>query len=188
VIIRREGSWLTATTLASQLGMVVLGAAFTALCAQASIPWTPVPFTLQTLAVTLCGLSLGARVGLLSQVLYVLAGCAGLPVFAEASGGIATLFGPTGGYLVSFILTAGALGHAADRGWATKAWDLALALVVANLFILSLGATWLGFYIPTDQAFEAGFLPFLSGALLKSVVVWVTLPAARKLTRPQDPA
>jgi biotin transport system substrate-specific component len=182
MIIRREGSWLTGTTLTAQIGLALVGAAFTALCAQASIPWIPVPFTLQTLAVTLCGLSLGARAGLLSQLTYVLAGCAGLPVFAQASGGLSVVLGPTGGYLIAFILTAGALGYVSDRGWTTKPLELAAALTFGNLFILAIGSTWLGFYIPTSQALEKGFFPFLTGAFVKSVAVWLALPAARKLT------
>jgi biotin transport system substrate-specific component len=182
MIIRREGSWLTGTTVTAQIGLALMGAAFTALCAQASIPWIPVPFTLQTLAVTLCGLSLGARAGILSQLTYVLAGCAGLPVFSQASGGLSVVLGPTGGYLLAFVVTAGILGYATDRGWTTKPWELAIALALSNLLILAIGSTWLGFFIPTDQALEKGFYPFLTGALVKSIAVWLTLPAARKLT------
>jgi biotin transporter BioY len=74
-----------------------------------------------------------------------------------------------------------------DRGWTTKPWELAIALGLSNLLILAIGSTWLGFFIPTNQALEKGFYPFLTGALIKSIAVWLTLPAARKLTSTDSP-
>ena len=161
--------------------MAFAGAAFTALCAQASIPWQPVPFTLQTLAVTLCALSMGFRAGVMSQVLYLAAGCAGLPVFANASGGMQHLIGPTGGYLAAFVLCAAMLGYAADRGWTNKAIGLGAFLAVGYAMILGLGTVWLSFFLTPQEAFAKGFLPFLTGSIVKSAAVWLVLPAGRML-------
>src|SRR5215210_7220170 len=82
-----------------------------------TMPWTPVPYTLQTGAVLLVGTALGTVRGTLSMLLYVLAGAAGLPVFAEASGGAGHLIGPTGGYLVAFVVASALVGRLAEAGW-----------------------------------------------------------------------
>ncbi|HEV8399544.1 MAG TPA: biotin transporter BioY, partial [Gemmatimonadales bacterium] len=99
---------------------VVLGAAFVALAAQVSVPLpgTPVPMTLQPLAVLLVGGLLGARLGAASMVLYLALGIAGLPVFTPTVPllGIARLLGPTGGYLLAYPVAAFAVGWLTDPG------------------------------------------------------------------------
>ncbi|MDQ3557294.1 MAG: biotin transporter BioY, partial [Gemmatimonadota bacterium] len=90
---------------------VALAAAATTVAAKLAVPLpgTPVPFTLQPLVVLLAGALLGARLGAASQTLYLLAGAAGLPIFA-AGGGVAYLFGPTGGYLLAYPAAAFLVG------------------------------------------------------------------------------
>jgi biotin transport system substrate-specific component len=183
--MKRDGALFTGATVQAQVAMAVVGASFTALCAQATIPWIPVPFTLQSLAVTLCALSLGFRAGMLSQVFYLGAGCAGLPVFAGAAAGSTHLLGPTGGYLVAFVVCAAVLGYASDRGWTDRALGLAAFLVVGYGLILGLGTVWLAFYLPPEEAFAKGFVPFITGAIAKSAVVWLALPAARAFSSPR---
>ena len=85
---------------ASAMTRVALMAAVTAATAQITVPILPVPFTLQVLAVILSGLLLGPRYGVLAQAIYVLVGAVGVPVFAEFSGSMGVVLGPTGGYLV----------------------------------------------------------------------------------------
>lgn len=168
-------------TLAKQIGLVLGGATLTALLAQVTIPWEPVPFTLQTLAVTLCGITMGWRLGMMSQLAYLSAGASGLPVFADASFGIVKLVGPTGGYLWGFVLAAGLLGWIAERGWDRKFWRTCVALAAANALILVLGSLWLSVMIGLEAAFFKGFLPFVSGAVAKSAVVVAAMPVAWKL-------
>jgi biotin transport system substrate-specific component len=100
---------------ASTMARVALMAALAAVGAQIAIPlpFSPVPFTLQVPAVILSGLLLGSRHGALSQIVYLLLGAAGAPVFAQFSGGFAHLVGPTGGYLLSYPLAAAVAGLAA---------------------------------------------------------------------------
>ena len=87
--------------------------AVTAVAAQIAIPTPPVPFTLQVLAVLLSGLVLGPRHGALAQAVYLLVGTVGVPVFAEFSGGLGVILGPTGGYLISYPIAAAVAGLAA---------------------------------------------------------------------------
>lgn len=170
-------------TALRNVGLVIFAAALTAACAQASIPAIPVPFTLQTMAVTLAGLTLGWRLAIWSQITYIAAGCANMPVFANGESGIAKLVGPTGGYLVAFIVAAGFLGYVTERGFVRNAIDLTSTLIAANFMILAIGTAWLAWYVPQGSAMNLGFYPFITGALVKSLVVVAMLPAAKRLVK-----
>lgn len=159
---------------------VVGFALLTALMAQVEVrfPFTPVPLTGQTFAVLLSGAVLGSRRGFASQLLYLSAGAAGLPVFSGGAGTILHLVGPTGGYLWSFPVAAGLLGWLVERGAARRVWTLALALVAADVLILASGALWISglFEFPARQAWVLGFYPFLIGDVAKVALVGVSLP------------
>lgn len=156
----------------------------TALLAQVEIrlPYTPVPLTGQTFAVLLSGAVLGSRRALLSQMLYLAEGAAGLPVFAGGGATMVKLLGPTGGYLWSFPLAAGLLGWLVERGASRKTWRLAASLVIADALILTWGAWWLRFLYGTTlrQAWLLGFYPFLVGDILKIILVGGSLPRVLK--------
>jgi len=151
----------------------------TALSAQVTIPTQPVPFTLQTLAVMLCGLSLGARRGALSQVAYLAGGAARLPVFAGFSAGPEHLFGPTGGYLWGFVLMAGLLGFAADRGADRRYGFCALALLGAITLQLFCGWAWLSTFVGFRAAFFSGVAPFALLEIAKGAVATFGFPPLR---------
>ncbi|RYG39094.1 biotin transporter BioY [bacterium] len=151
-------------------------ACVTAIAAQATIPWEPVPFTMQTVAVLLSGLLLGARKGYMSQLVYLGAGVAGWPVFAGGGHGLHTAIGETGGYLISFPLAAMALGFMSEAGWTRSFRGAVLALFFGNALILALGWGWLSVAIGPRAAFIHGVAPFLQGAVLKSILVFACLP------------
>jgi biotin transport system substrate-specific component len=164
-----------------------LMAAVTAVAAQIAIPlpFSPVPFTLQVLAVILSGLLLGPRYGALAQAIYVLVGAVGVPVFAQFSGGLGVVLGPTGGYLLSYPLAAAIAGlaaHAAANAttrrralWASFLWGCAgLAVIYA------LGATWLAVVtqLPFAAALAQGALPFVPFDLIKVALAALVAIAA----------
>jgi biotin transport system substrate-specific component len=154
---------------------VALMAAVTAIAAQIAIPlpFSPVPFTLQVLAVILSGLLLGPRYGALAQVIYVLVGAVGVPVFAQFHGGLGVILGPTGGYLLSYPIAAAMAGLAARAAsnairhralWVSFLWgSVGLAAIYA------LGATWLSVaaHLPFAVAVVQGVLPFVVFDLIK---------------------
>jgi biotin transport system substrate-specific component len=159
--------------------------AVTAVAAQIAIPIFPVPFTLQVLAVMLSGFLLGPRYGALAQVIYVLIGALGAPVFAEFSGGLGRVLGPTGGYLVSYPIAAAIAGLAAPtvaRASRSRALSygflcgcLALAVIYAT------GATWLAVVtdLPLAVAVAQGVLIFVPFDLIKvALAVLVAVAAA----------
>ena len=109
------------------------------------LPFTPVPVTLQTLAVLLAGCTLGKGRGALAVIVYIVEGCAGLPVFSGGTGGIVHLLGPTGGYLVGFVAAAYLVGLLAETGLTVKWLGSVLTLLAGNAYfhrIFSLYKIW----------------------------------------------
>ena len=161
---------------------VILGAALVALAAQVSIPLpgTPVPMTLQPMAVLLVGGLLGPQLGALSMILYLAMGAAGLPVFTPTVPlvGVARLFGPTGGYLLAYPLAAWAVGAVMRE--APSMWRAACG-VLAGLVLIHLGGL-AQLAILTGSiagAAQLATVPFLLGDLLKLAIL---VPVLAKLT------
>ncbi|SRR5216110_761321 len=168
---------------------VVLGAILVAAAAQVALPLpgTPVPFTLQPLAVLLVGGLLGARFGALSLILYLAMGAAGLPVFTPTVPlfGIARLLGPTGGYLLAYPVAAWAVGALVSPGRGPGVglpWVGRVALgVLAGLVLIHLGGLAQLAIITGSIAGAAQLAtwPFLLGDLLKIAVL---VPVLTQLT------
>jgi len=143
---------------------------FTALSSRLSIPLEPVPFTLQVLVVLLSGLVLGARDGFLAQLGYVSLIAIGLPLDARGLGS-AALFGPTGGFLLGFVASAGLVGWLAERGAERLVWRWLAGLAgVAVIYLL--GVLHLAAYagLPLGRAWELGAQPFLLLDMLKALL------------------
>jgi biotin transport system substrate-specific component len=143
--------------------------ALTAVGAYLIIPLPPVPITLQTLFLGLAGLLLGGRLGALSQVVYLLLGIIGLPVFAGGKAGLGVLLGPTGGYLFGFVAAAYTIGRLASlRERPGFAW-LCLCLVAGTAVVYLLGVLQLSLVarLAPLKALTVGVLPFLAGDAVK---------------------
>lgn len=162
---------------------VGLGALVVALSAQIAIPlpFTPIPFTLQPLAVLMVGAWLGPAEGAGALAIYLAAGAMGAPVFAGGMGGIGRLMGPTGGYLLAFPVAAAIAGLARSR----RRTGVALAFWAVMIFTLAMAVIHLGgvsqlALLGADPglAFRSGFLPFFVGDLLKVALATVAVVAA----------
>ncbi len=143
---------------------VALGATFVALVAQFEIPvpFSPVPDTLQGGALLLVGLALGPRLGAAALVTYLLAGVAGLPVFAGGSFGVLKIIGPTGGYLLAFPIGAFVAGWVATHATRIIAPIRYLLGAMAGMAVVHLGG-WSWLTIVTGNpgaAFAMGVVPF----------------------------
>ena len=149
---------------------IVTFAALTAVGAQIEIPHVPVPYTLQTLFVLLAGALLGRRNGAVSQLLYLLGGALGLPIFSHAGFGIAKLIGPTGGYLLSFPVAAFAVGTLIRQN-SGIVWSV-VSMATGLFIIFSLGTLqlYLVYLHNWSEAFAGGFLIFSWWDALKLVV------------------
>jgi biotin transport system substrate-specific component len=164
------------TRLANVL-LVLGGSVLTALCAQIAVPlpFSPVPLTLQTLAVLFCGALLGRRLGAATQLLYLAQGAAGLPVFALGMGGWPVFLGPTGGYLLAFPVAAWIAGAFAERGWDRSFRKSFLAMGAANASIFLGGCAFLSLSVGV-LALDLGLYPFLPGEVLKIAIATLALP------------
>lgn len=165
-----------------RVGLPVAGfALLTAIAAliRIPLPFTPVPITMQTFVVLLSGVILGGRKGTISQIIYVSAGIAGLPIFAGMTSGIALLAGSTGGFLAGFIVAPKVVGLV--LGESKKRGRLILALIAGTVTIFLLGNAWLLILMNGDVAktLSLGFIPFLPGAVIKVGLVIAVVEAMR---------
>lgn len=161
--------------------VAVLVAALTAAFAQVTVPYpfSPAPFTLQTVGVYLAGLLLGPVWGAFSLVLYLLVGVAGAPVFAGGGAGYGSLVGPTGGYLVSFPVAAALIGGLVHRRVEPRRLDdvsvplqvVALLLGLAVVYVV--GSVWLAVQtnLPLVTGLVQGGVVFVPGDVAKAVAV-----------------
>ena len=176
-----------AARLASNLATVVLGTLLITICAKINVPVWPVPVTLQGFAIAALSAAFGLRIGVATVALYLLEGAFGLPVFATG-GGLAYLVGPTGGFLIGFLVMAAIIGYAADKGASGKPLTLFAAMVAADAVLLVLGFVWLlalsGNAGWIDQnnvvasAFAGAIQPFIVWDILKMALAALTVTGA----------
>jgi biotin transport system substrate-specific component len=158
------------------LTRLALAAAFVglmAVSAQIDVPMTPVPMTMQTVAVLLAGAVLGPLWGGGAVLTYLVLAALGLPIFSDGAGGIEPFSGSTAGYLVAFPIAAVLTGVAAERGWLRPAPRGLAILSGLHILILGLGTAWLATSLGLTDALTYGLMPFLPGAAVKSVLVWL---------------
>lgn len=155
----------------NQLFWVITFSFLTFLGAQVIIPTQPVPFTLQTMMVLLSGAFLGARNGAISQIFYIIAGALGLPIFAGFSFGLGKLFGPTGGYLLSFPFAAFLVGYIIEKK--NSSATILMSFILGELIILLGGASYLSIFLNGNFS-KALF----SGAIIFSVWDIIKVAAA----------
>jgi biotin transport system substrate-specific component len=159
-----------------------LMAALTAVGAYIHIPIGPVPIVLSTLFVLLSGLLLGSRWGLVSMALYLLVGAIGIPVFAGGKGGLGHFLGPTGGYLLGYVLASWITGFISERSRGILIWEI-LAVIAGSLTIYGLGVPWLKIatQISWPKALMLGMVPFLIGDAVKASVALMLARAVRPI-------
>lgn len=149
------------------------GSLLLAVSARLQVPFWPVPMTMQTLAVLVLAMLLGARLGCAIVMLYIFEGLLGLPVFAntpERGIGLAYLLGPTGGYLFGFVLSAYIIGRLAERGLSASLLRAIALQALGTAIILACGLVWLGGLIGYEKAISVGLIPFLLSSGVKVVL------------------
>ena len=163
-----------------------LMAALTAVGAYIHVPIGPVPIVLSTLFVLLTGLLLGSRWGLASMGLYLLVGAIGIPVFAGGRGGLAHFFGPTGGYLLGYILSAWVTGLISEHSRGFLILEI-FAVVVGSLAIYGPGVPWLKMvaHLSWTKTFVVGMIPFLIGDAVKASVALILARSVRPILHHQ---
>jgi biotin transport system substrate-specific component len=177
--------------LAIRAAAVLFVTVLTAAASQVSVPvwFSPVPFTLQPVVVLLGGALLGPWLGAASQLLYLAAGLAGMPVFAASAvlpQGPARLLGPTGGYLMSYPLAAFVSGWLAARGFDRRYVTSVASMLAGLAVVFTSGVLWLAPFMPAghrlDAALAAGAYPFVLADIAKICLAAAVLPGLWRVT------
>ena len=167
-------------TILRKVAMVLLGSILVGMSAQVSVPMFPVPMTLQTLAISLIGLTYGARLAGVTLVAYLAQGAVGFPVFAGGAAGAVHLVGPTGGFLIGFVAMAWLTALMVERGLNNGFLRLFGAALIPGILLFVPGVLWLWVITPLDMngAIAAGALPFILGAFVKAAVAALIVTGA----------
>ncbi len=160
--------------------LMIAGSLLLTASAKLQVPFWPVPMTMQTFVVLVIGATYGSTLGAATVALYLVQGALGLPVFARGAG-LAYMTGPTGGYLLGFLLATWLVGKLAEQGL-DRRWLTALGLfLLGDLVIFACGVVWLAALIGIEKAWAAGVLQFLPAEALKIALAMAVLPLAWRL-------
>jgi biotin transport system substrate-specific component len=176
-----RSSLMPRSTALSNAVLAVGGVLGLAVLAQIAIPvpGSPVPVTGQTLGVLILGTAYGSSLGFTTFAVYMLAGIAGAPVFANSGHGLDRLVGATGGYLVGMLVATFVLGQFARFRLDQKFLTALPSMLVGTVITFSFGLIWLHQY--TGQSWSwtisAGLTPFIIGEALKIAIAGTSLPA-----------
>ena len=167
-------------SLLRRIAAVLAGSALLAISAQITVPMYPVPMTMQTLAVLLIGAFCGWRLAAEIVLAYMLEAELGLPVLAQGKTGVVTLVGPTGGYILGFLLAAVVVGWLAERGWHRTLPGLAASMLIGAVLVYLPGVPWLGAFIGMEKTIAYGVMPFLIGDAVKAALAGAAVLAANR--------
>ncbi|MEP3231343.1 MAG: biotin transporter BioY [Hyphomicrobiales bacterium] len=180
-------------SLLKNITLAILGSLAIWVSAKIQIPFYPVPMTMQVFVILAIGAAFGSRLGVATVLLYLAEGAAGLPVFAgtpEKGIGLLYMAGPTGGFLIGFVVAAFITGTLAERGWDRNFVTTALAMLFGLAAIYALGVLWLAApFLPITEfggigfakAIEFGFQPFIIADLVKVALAAALFPMIWKM-------
>ncbi len=157
--------------------LALAGSALIAIAGKITVPFWPVPATLQTLAIFILAAAYGRKLAVATLLVYLAQGAAGLPVFTNG-GGLAYFAGPTTGYLAGFVIAAGLTGWAADQGYDRNPFKLFAFNLAGTAIILALGAAWIAIVFGMDKAVAWGVGPFILTDVIKATLAAAVVPAA----------
>ena len=168
---------LARQSLLTQILLVLGGSLVVAMSAQVSVPMFPVPMTLQTLAISIIGLTYGSRLAAATLIAYLAEGAIGLPVFAGGGAGAAYMMGPTAGFLWGFVGMAWLTGSLVERGFDRGFGKLFAAAIIpaALLFVPGVGVLMAVTGMAAGKAIAVGLTPFIVGALVKAAIAALTV-------------
>ena len=164
------------------ISTVLFGSIILIISAKIKVDLYPVPMTLQPLAVLMIGMLFGRNLAIATIGLYILEGIAGFPVFAYG-GGLLYLFGPTGGFIVGFLIAGLVLGELADRGWGRNILSSIFCMMLGMFIIYFFGILQLSAIKGFAFAIIKGFYPFLVGDLYKLLVAGILVPFIWRLAK-----
>tara|TARA_B100002051_G_scaffold41954_1_gene36288 strand:+ start:4932 stop:5513 length:582 start_codon:yes stop_codon:yes gene_type:complete len=166
----------------TNLSTVLFGSILLIISSKIKIDLYPVPMTLQPLAVLMIAMLYGRNLATATIGVYILQGLVGLPVFAYG-GGLMYIFGPTGGFIIGFLISGIVLGELADRGWGKRFITSIVCMLLGLLIIYFFGILQLTLIKGFEYAILKGFYPFLIGDLYKLLIAGILVPYIWKLAK-----
>ena len=166
----------------TNLSTVLFGSILLIISSKIKIDLYPVPMTLQPLAVLMIAMLYGRNLATVTIGVYILQGLIGLPVFAYG-GGLMYIFGPTGGFIIGFLISGIVLGELADRGWGKRFITSIVCMLLGLLIIYFFGILQLTLIKGFEYAILKGFYPFLIGDLYKLLIAGILVPYIWKLAK-----
>lgn len=154
--------------------LVLVGTLILAMSSKISIPFFPVPFTMQTFAVLLIGGMYGSKLGVLTVLAYILEGLLGFPVFSSGVG-ITYIMGATGGYLVGFLVAVYLVGKGAELGHDRIMLKSLLWFALGDIALYTCGLAWLTNLFGFEKALTFGLYPFILSEIAKFILASLTL-------------
>lgn len=163
--------------------LILLAVIFLALSALVSIrlPIGPVPITAQSLTVLLIGSLYGSKRALIATLTYLIVGTLGLPVFAASTAGWSQLSGPTGGYLIGFVVASFVMGYFTELQRERTLRGALFVFSLGHLIIFGIGLIWLTNFVGSARVLEVGLYPFIPGMILKTIVTALIIKGLRGL-------
>ena len=178
------------SSLVYKTALVISGSLLLWASAKISVPFLPIKMTMQLFVVLALGLALGAQLAGATVLLYLVEGASGLPVFTgtpEKGIGLAYMMGPTGGYLLGFLLAAVATGWLADRGFSRHPALAILAALIGAVIVYIPGLLWLGAVLGWDKPILAwGLYPFLLPDAIKVLLAGLMVSGTWALLSRKD--
>lgn len=168
--------------------LVIGGSLALTLSAKVQVPFWPVPMTMQSMVALLIGMAFGWRLGALTILAYLAEGLGGLPVFAGIAAGPTYFAGPTGGYLLGFVLSGAFAGWAAEHGWGRDLPRAAAVMLMGHVLLFATGVVWLAVLFGWSKALAFGLAPFVLATLLKSGLGAAIVTASWRLAGQNQPA
>ena len=162
--------------------LILFGTVLLATSSKIQVPFWPVPMTMQTFVVFIIAMAYGWKLSLLTLIVYLIEGAAGIPVFAKG-GGLLYLTGPTAGYLYGMTIAAGIMGYFADLGYGKTITKCIIPLLIGTIIIFVLGVGYLSTIIGYEKALAAGLLPFIPSELFKIALALFIIPSIWKYTK-----
>ncbi len=173
-----NNSYITTSKSSRRIAFGAIAVALTAVCAQISIPLPPIPWTLQTFAVLLCGAVLGSRVGAYGLAAYLFVGLIGVPVFSGLKGGPQMILSPSFGYIIAFpfaAMVAGLFGRG-KSGLSRSPLPLLMALIpiyiIGPAYLYFIAPIALGKRLPLSGVAAVGIIPFILPDIVKAFLAW----------------
>ncbi len=163
--------WSEEQELSLQIIKILAGTLLLFAMSQLSIPLEPVPINLGSLAAMMLGLLYDRRSAISSVLLFLALGASGMPMFANFSGGLLKLFGPTGGYLAGYLVAVIVMTSIRDYFKAKQIWQLSLINLLGSAMLYACGLSWLSRFVGIENSINLGLMPFIVPGIIKTILL-----------------